>query len=162
MVFYPLFALQHRGQESCGIAYERNGDHVTFKDTGMVGQVLAHYLRERHLSRAGIGHVRYSTQGSNTIENAQPISVACNKGTISLSHNGTISNSPVLRSELFGNGSIFQSATDSELILHLIARSSRDDFEAALVESLNRLEGAFNIVMLHNDTLARGSFPCRV
>ncbi len=156
-LFYPLFALQHRGQESCGIAYERNGAHVTYKDLGMVGQVLARYLGERHLAKAGIGHVRYSTQGSNTIENSQPIAIVCNKGNISLVHNGTISNSPVLRTELFGNGSIFQGTTDPELILHLIARSKQTAFPSALTDSLRRLEGAFNLIMMHDDSLVRGT-----
>ena len=158
-LFYLLFSLQHRGQESCGIAYHRNGAHITYKELGMVGPVLSHYLKERHLSRTGIGHVRYSTQGLNSTQNSQPISISCNKGEISLVHNGTISNSRFLRTSLFGEGSIFQSETDSELILHLIARSRQKTFLAALRDSLKSLDGAYNFLMVHNDTLVAVSDP---
>jgi amidophosphoribosyltransferase len=152
-LFYPLFALQHRGQESCGISYVKGQGHVTYKDLGMVGSVLSHYLNESHLSYVGIGHVRYSTTGKTRIENAQPISIRCNKGEISLAHNGNISNSHRLRAELFGGGSIFQTATDSELVLHLISRSRRSVFLDALKETLGRLEGAFNLLLIHNNRL---------
>ena len=152
-LFYPLFSLQHRGQESCGISYYRNERHVTYKDLGMVGHVLSHYINENHPSRIGIGHVRYSTEGKNRIENAQPISIRCNKGEISLAHNGNISNSARLRRELFGDGSIFQTATDSELILHLVARSPKQGFIEALKDTLGRLEGAFNLLLIHNKSL---------
>jgi len=152
-LFYPLFSLQHRGQESCGLAYLRHGRHVTYRDLGMVGHVLGHYLTESHPSTVGIGHVRYSTTGKTRLENAQPLSVGCNKGEISLAHNGNISNSRALREELFGGGSIFQTTTDSELILHLLARSTQADFLNALTETLGRLEGAFNLLLVHQDRL---------
>jgi amidophosphoribosyltransferase len=152
-LFYPLFALQHRGQESSGITYVREGLPVTYKDLGMVFHVLSHYLAERHPSRMGIGHVRYSTQGKNRLENAQPITVNCNKGWVSLVHNGTLSNSASLRRELFSEGSIFQTGTDSELILHLLSRSARRDFLDALHEVLPLLEGAFNLLMLREGFL---------
>ncbi len=152
-LFYPLFSLQHRGQESCGISYYKDPRIITYKDLGMVYQVLFHYRSENHPSRIGIGHVRYSTQGKNRIENAQPISIKCNKGQISLIHNGTISNSQFLRKELFSEGSIFQTTTDSELILHLIARSSKSSFIDALKETLTKLRGAFNLILMHEDRL---------
>ena len=152
-LFYPLFSLQHRGQESAGIAYLRDGVPVTYKDLGMVSSVLSHYLSESHPSRIGIAHVRYSTRGRNRLENAQPITVNCNKGWTSLVHNGTISNSRSLRRELFSEGSIFQTGTDSELILHLLSRSSRANFLEALREILRLLEGAFNLLILREDCL---------
>jgi amidophosphoribosyltransferase len=153
LLFYGLFSLQHRGQESAGIAYHRHGRIVSYRDVGMVTSALSHYLEESHPSRVGIGHVRYSTHGTNKLENAQPIVVACNKGEISLAHNGNISNSDELTRGLIAGGSIFQSTTDTELLLHLVARSPRADFREALVESLGLVEGAYCFLMLHGDTL---------
>ncbi len=152
-LFYLLFSLQHRGQESCGICYERDGRLVTYKDVGMVSDVLSKYLGGPHLSPVGIGHVRYSTQGTNKIENAQPITIQSNKGAFSLAHNGNISNSTALRRELFEAGSIFQGSSDTELILHMIARSREATFHEALIEVLGQLEGAFNLVVIHEGRL---------
>jgi len=152
-LFYSLFALQHRGQESCGIAYRRDGKTIVYKDLGMVSQVLSHYLEKPRSSKVGIGHVRYSTNGGNKLENAQPIVVECNKGTIALAHNGNISNTTALKQHLFADGSIFQTSSDSELILHLISRSRAGDFHSALVETLQRVEGAYSITMIHDNRL---------
>ncbi|MCF7928945.1 MAG: amidophosphoribosyltransferase [Spirochaetales bacterium] len=152
-LFFPLFALQHRGQESAGISYMKDNRLVTYKDVGMVGTVLSRYLERERYSTVGIGHVRYSTQGGNKLENAQPMAVSCNKGEIALAHNGNISNSRQLKAELFEEGSIFQSTGDSELILHLLSRSRESDFYHALAEVLPRLEGAFSIAMIHNGSL---------
>lgn len=158
-LFYCLFSLQHRGQESAGIAYAKEGKLVVYKDLGMVSQVLSRYLREKRSSQVGIGHVRYSTQGGNRIENAQPILVACNKGDIALAHNGTISNTRAIKERLTSEGSIFQSTSDTELMLHLLARSRKSDFMDALVETLSIIEGAFSIVMVHNDELIAARDP---
>jgi amidophosphoribosyltransferase len=152
-LFYLLFSQQHRGQESCGISYAKGGRLATYKDVGMVGTVLSRYLHESHPSRLGIGHVRYSTQGTNRLENAQPIAITSNKGEFSLVHNGNISNSLALRRELFDGGSIFQGTSDTELILHLLARSRQPDLESALFEVLQLLEGAFNILVAHEGRL---------
>jgi len=152
-LFYLLFSLQHRGQESCGICYDRDNRLITYKDVGMVSDVLARYLNRSHPSHVGIGHVRYSTQGANKIENAQPITIESNKGTFSLVHNGNISNSAALRRELFEAGSIFQGSSDTELILHLVARSREATFHEALIEVLGQLEGAFNLLVIHEGRL---------
>ncbi len=152
-LFFPLFSLQHRGQESAGIAYRRDGETIVYKDLGMVAQVLGRYLDRDRPSHLGIGHVRYSTHGGNKLENAQPIHVRCNKGEIALAHNGNISNSRRLQAELFDDGSIFQTSSDSELILHLISRSRAPSFTEALVETLDRVEGAFSMVLMHDDSL---------
>lgn len=152
-LFYALYSLQHRGQESAGIAYRRHGRITSYKDLGMVYNVLSHYLKEEHPSHLGIGHVRYSTHGANKIENAQPIVVSCNKGNIALAHNGNLSNSAELQERLFAEGSIFQTTTDTELILHLLAKSREKDFDAALLEVLTQVEGAYSLVMIHDDTL---------
>jgi amidophosphoribosyltransferase len=152
-LFYGLFSLQHRGQESAGLAYRRHGKTISYRDVGMVSQALAHYLTESHASRVGIGHVRYSTHGTDKLENAQPIVVSCSKGEIALAHNGNISNSDELQQRLIAEGSIFQSTTDTELLLHMIARSPRTSFHEALLACLGQIEGAYCFLMMHEDTL---------
>lgn len=153
-LFYSLFALQHRGQESSGIVYQKeNSKLVAYKDLGMVSAVLSRYLRGERQSKVGIGHVRYSTHGGSNVENVQPILVSCNKGNIALGHNGNISNTGALKKRLFQEGSIFQSTSDTELILHLISRSRREDFFNALSETLLQLEGAYSMTMIHEDSL---------
>src|SRR6056297_626482 len=122
-LFFPLFALQHRGQESAGIAYRKGDQTVVYKDLGMVSSVLSRYLTETRASTTGIGHVRYSTHGGNKVENVQPLHVVCNKGEITLAHNGNISNTQRLKAMLFDEGSIFQTSSDTELLLHLLSRS---------------------------------------
>ena len=153
LLFYGLFSLQHRGQESAGIAYQRHGKITSYRDVGMVTNALSHYLGERHPSRLGIGHVRYSTHGTNKLENAQPIVVSCSKGEIALAHNGNISNSDELQRELIAGGSIFQSTSDTELLLHMIARSGKTGFAGALVECLALIEGAYCFLMMHEGAL---------
>jgi amidophosphoribosyltransferase len=152
-LFFPLFSQQHRGQESAGIAYRKDDHLVAYKDLGMVSTVLSRYLAEDRKSTVGIGHVRYSTRGGNKLENAQPILVNSNKGEIALAHNGNISNTPAIKSRLFDEGSIFQTSSDSELILHLISRSRASTFDDALIETLHELEGAFSMVMIHDDRM---------
>jgi amidophosphoribosyltransferase len=152
-LFYGLFSLQHRGQESAGIAYRKNDELVVYKDLGSVGAVLSRYLKEKRMSSVGIGHVRYSTHGGNAIENAQPVMATCNKGQVAISHNGNISNAALLDSELVEEGSIFQSTSDTELMLHLIARSRCGSFREALIETLGKLEGAFSLAIIHENML---------
>ncbi len=152
-LFYPLFSLQHRGQESAGITYLKKGRMTTYKDLGMVAPVLSRFLEKEIPSTAGIGHVRYSTRGGNRLQNVQPIQISCNKGEIALAHNGNLANAQEIQENLTFQGAIFQSTSDSELILHMIARSRQPHFEAALRETLDRLSGAYTLVMLHGDTL---------
>ncbi len=159
MLFYPLFALQHRGQESCGISYRRHGRITTYKHLGMVSHVLSHYLKEQHPSYLGIGHVRYSTHGGNKVENAQPLFASCNKGEFSIAHNGNISNSEEIIERLITDGSILQSTSDTELILHLIARSRKKDIVEVLAETFSVCEGAYSLVMMHDDTLIAARDP---
>jgi amidophosphoribosyltransferase len=152
-LFYGLFSLQHRGQESAGIAYKKNGRLVSYKDLGMVSTVLDRYLRQSRVSTVGIGHVRYSTTGGNKLENVQPVLAICNKGEIAIGHNGNISNTHKIKEALVAEGSIFQSTSDTELMLHLIARSKQSTFMDALEETLNMLEGAYSLVMIHDGKL---------
>ncbi|THB68030.1 MAG: amidophosphoribosyltransferase [Spirochaetaceae bacterium] len=153
-LFFPLFSLQHRGQESAGIAYRKTVDRtVVYKDIGMVSQVLTRYLEMERMSCLGIGHVRYSTLGGNKIENVQPIHVECNKGDIALAHNGNLSNSTAIKNHLFQGGSIFQTTSDSELFVHLISRSVQPNFHLALIDALTQMQGAFSMVLMHDDSL---------
>lgn len=152
-LFFPLFSLQHRGQESAGIAYRKEDATIVYKDIGMVSQVLSRYLDKERMSNLGIGHVRYSTLGGNKIENVQPIHVECNKGELALAHNGNLSNSSTIKQNLFQGGSIFQTTSDSELFVHLISRSVQPNFHLALIDALSQMQGAFSMVMMHNDTL---------
>jgi len=152
-LFFPLFSLQHRGQEGVGISYLNNGKLVTYKDLGMVSEVLGRYLEEERRSTVGIGHVRYSTTGGNMVENVQPIQVSCNKGDLSIAHNGNFSNSELLKSKLTEKGAIFGCTSDTELVLHLIAHSMQDTFYKSLKETLCYLEGAFSMVMMQGNNL---------
>jgi amidophosphoribosyltransferase len=152
-LFYMLFSLQHRGQESCGVAWSEDGTWQSRKDLGMVAPVLGKLVGERHASRVGIGHVRYSTSGGCGLQNAQPLVVDCNKGRFALAHNGNISNGVLLRSLLAEEGSIFQGTADSELMLHLISRSRERSRESFLVDALSRLEGAYSLVLMHEESL---------
>ncbi len=152
-LFFPLFSLQHRGQESAGIAYRKDHQTVVYRDIGMVSSVLSRYLTGQRSSTTGIGHVRYSTHGGNKVENVQPLHVVCNKGEIAVAHNGNISNTRTLKSMLFEEGSIFQTTSDTELLLHMISRSRARTFYDALVETLQMVEGAFTMVLMHGDSL---------
>ncbi len=149
-LFYPLFALQHRGQESAGIAYFKLTENkiYAYKDLGVVSDVLGRYLHKDISSTCGIGHVRYSTHGGSKVENAQPFHITCNKGNIALAHNGNISNAKFIRKELQESGAIFQTTSDSELLFHLISRSKEENIQAAIKEAIDRLEGAFSFVMM--------------
>jgi amidophosphoribosyltransferase len=154
-LFYMLFSLQHRGQESAGVCWvdSATGGLEVHKDVGMVSQVLGRFLHEERPSPAGIGHTRYSTAGGSGARNAQPLMVACNKGAIALAHNGNISNSESLRAELSAEGAIFQTTSDSELILHLMSRSRKSDRREVIQEAFGRLEGAYSVAMLWDGTL---------
>ncbi len=152
-LFYMLFALQHRGQESAGIVWSEGGAHRADRRLGMVAGAADRWLDGRTSSTGGIGHVRYSTAGGGGIRNAQPLAVECSKGDVALAHNGNISNSAALRAALTREGAIFQSSSDSELILHLLSRSRAEGIEAILREALAPLEGAYSLCMLWGETL---------
>ena len=153
MAYLGLYSLQHRGQESAGIVAS-DGDRV-HSEVGM-GLVADVFTEERIAKLQGtiaIGHNRYSTSGQSDIKNAQPFLVNYAKGTLALGHNGNLVNDGALRAELEANGSIFRSTTDSEVILHLIARSAEKTTEGAIVEAIQRLEGAYTLTMMTEDML---------
>lgn len=152
-LFFSLFALQHRGQESAGITFIESGNMTSYKGKGLVDSVLSPYVNKFFDSSVGIGHVRYSTSGDGGLHNVQPLQINCNKGNIALAHNGNITNADFLRNELRKEGAIFQSNSDTEVILHLISHSKKQDFYSAFLESLSKLEGAFTLVVLHEDVI---------
>jgi len=148
LTYLGLYALQHRGQESAGIATS-NGRHVTcYKSMGHVADIFTPERIGALHGSAAIGHTRYSTSGDTVLLNAQPFSVACNKGEIAVAHNGNITNAAELRADLEAAGSIFQATSDTEVILHLIARSREKEMESALREALIQLEGAYSLVFV--------------
>ncbi len=125
-IYYGLLALQHRGQESCGIAVSDTkgpkGKVLSLKDMGLVNEAFRAESISRLSGNIGVGHVRYSTAGSSTRENAQPLVINYVKGTLGLAHNGNLINTPELKKELAYTGAIFQTTIDSEIIAYLIAR----------------------------------------
>jgi len=153
MTYLGLYALQHRGQESAGIAAS-DGERVRVsRAMGYVADIFdSRQLSELPGMRA-IGHVRYSTAGDSALANAQPILIDCAHGQIALCHNGNLVNAKELREELVREGSIFQSTSDTEVILHLYARSRAHTAEDAIIESVAQAKGAFSLVMLTRDRL---------
>ena len=153
LTYLGLYALQHRGQESAGIA-SSNGKRVSLSRA--MGYVADCFDEEKLNELSGslaIGHVRYSTAGESNLVNAQPILIDCSHGEISLCHNGNIVNATELRQRLVHEGSIFQTNSDTEVILHLYARSQAAAAEDAIIESVSQIRGAFSIVMLTKEKL---------
>ena len=153
-----LFALQHRGQESSGIVAVDGGAARGVRSMGLVSDMPLAQLEALHGTLA-IGHTRYSTAGSSTIENAQPVLVSSRGGHISLAHNGNITNAGELRVDLEELGSIFSSSMDSEVIVHRLARSPAEAPELRLADALGPVEGAFSLVMALGDTLLAARDP---
>jgi amidophosphoribosyltransferase len=143
-----LHALQHRGQESAGIASLHESEIMCHKAMGHVADIFNPAVLSELQGEAAIGHTRYSTAGDTVVLNAQPFSVRCNKGPIAVAHNGNITNATNLRNELEQDGSIFQATSDTEVILHLVARSREKTMSGALRDALLQLEGAFSLVFL--------------
>ena len=148
MTYLGLYALQHRGQESAGIAVATDGRLKLSRAMGYVSDVFTESVLAGLEGQAAIGHVRYSTFGDSRVINAQPILIDCAHGQIALCHNGNLVNAGELRDELVGKGSIFQTNSDTEVVLHLYARSTARTEEDAIVESVSRVQGAFSLAML--------------
>ena len=153
LAYLSLYALQHRGQESAGISASNGEDIRTTKAMGHVADIFTNPVLAQLPGSLAIGHTRYSTAGDTAERNAQPFSVSCNKGRISVAHNGNITNALELRAELEAQGAIFQSSSDTEVILHLVAHSRERTLPLALREALLRLEGAFSLVFLAEDRI---------
>jgi amidophosphoribosyltransferase len=154
LTYLGLHGLQHRGQESAGIV-SSNGERL-FESRGM-GQVAEVFRKKKDLAklkgRMAIGHVRYSTAGESLLTNAQPLRIGSHRGEISLCHNGNLVNARILRRKLEKRGSIFQTTSDTEVVLHLIARSSARGLDEAIVDALGHIDGAFSMVFLTPDRM---------
>ena len=153
-IYYGLFALQHRGQESCGIAVSDTegpkGKVDAYKGMGLCNEVFTPDILEGLHGNIGVGHVRYSTAGSSTRENAQPLVLNYVKGTLALAHNGNLVNAPELRHELEYTGAIFQTTIDSEVIAYHIARARihTPTVELAVAEAMKKIKGAYSLVIM--------------
>ena len=153
LAYLGLYALQHRGQESAGICSSDGREIHCHKAMGHVADIFTPECSASLPGDLAIGHTRYSTAGDTVLLNAQPFSVACNKGHIAVAHNGNITNAGELRRELERDGSIFQASSDTEVILHLVARSRERTLAGALRDALLQLEGAFSLVFLAEDRI---------
>src|SRR5271167_3493540 len=159
LAYLSLYALQHRGQESAGIAAS-NGERIELhKGMGLVSDLFTGDVLARLSGSLAIGHTRYSTTGDSALLNAQPIMVECNKGKIALAHNGNITNAHEVHAQLEQQGSIFQTTSDTEVVVHLIARSREQTLADAMADSLRRIEGAFSLVMLTPDRIFAARDP---
>lgn len=159
IVYYGLYAIQHRGQVSTGIAVNNNGFVDYFKDLGLVHEVFPKETMERLRGNIGIGHVRYATVGDTTTINAQPLVVGYKRGALALAHDGTVVNFEDLRESLEDSGVIFQSGLDTEVIANLIARYHRDNVEDAIVKTLNDIKGSYGLVIMTTDKLIGARDP---
>ena len=153
LTYYGLYALQHRGQESAGIAVS-DGEKITcYKDMGLVVDVFKEDKIKSLVGKAAIGHVRYSTTGGSNIINAQPIIGEFKLGSIAIAHNGNLVNADVMRELLEDGGCIFQTSIDTEVVLNLIARGAKKGIEKAVVDVVQAIKGSFAIVILTKDKL---------
>lgn len=150
LTYYALFALQHRGQESCGIAVNDDGTIIYHKNLGLVPEVFNEVVLNHLKGQMAVGHVRYSTTGSNLRENAQPLVTKYVKGTLTIAHNGNLVNAARLRKELEQTGSVFQGTNDSEVMACLIAkeRINTHSVEEAIEKMMDKLIGAYSLVIM--------------
>jgi len=153
LTYLGLYALQHRGQESAGIVSSDASDLYPHKAMGEVEEIFTPAVLAKLPGSSAIGHTRYSTAGDKALLNAQPIMIDCNKGKIAVGHNGNLTNAAEWRRKLEHRGSIFQSNSDTEVIVHLIARSQARNFSGALGDALNQVEGAYSLLVLTPDEL---------
>jgi amidophosphoribosyltransferase len=153
LTYLGLYALQHRGQESTGIA-SSDDDHVYLhKSMGHVADVYDEHTLAKLKGVNAIGHTRYSTAGDSSKNNAQPLMVTMRYGPVALCHNGNLINAVGLRRDLEAQGALFQSTSDSEVILHLLARSQESDIVEALKETVSQIQGAFSILLITKDAI---------
>lgn len=153
LAYYALIALQHRGQEAAGIVTVDNGQMHSHRGLGLLADVFSKGQYKDLPGDSAIGHVRYSTAGSNTIQNAQPMNFSTHEGNLAIAHNGNLVNARQLRIELERKGSLFQSTSDTEVIAHLIAKAGHAELIDNIKASLERITGGFALVFLSNSAL---------
>ena len=162
IVYYGLYALQHRGQESCGIVVNADGVFSSYKDLGLVSEVFSkETLTHFPMGNMAVGHVRYGTTGGNTRNNCQPIEVNHQKGKMALAHNGNLTNSLELRDKLELSGAIFHTTSDTETIAYVITRERlvTPGIEEAVSNTMNLLEGAYSLVMISSTKMIAARDP---
>ncbi|MGC2465135.1 MAG: amidophosphoribosyltransferase [Candidatus Acidiferrum sp.] len=153
LAYLGLYALQHRGQESAGIVSSDGNELHLHRAMGEVEEIFQPSVLAKLPGSLAIGHTRYSTAGDKALLNAQPITIDCNKGKLALGHNGNLTNAAEWRRKLEHRGSIFQTNSDTEVIVHLIARSQARNLSGALGDALNQVEGAYSLLVLTQDEL---------
>jgi amidophosphoribosyltransferase len=153
LAYLGLYALQHRGQESAGIVSSDGRELHLEKAMGLVADIFQPEVIARLPGDAALGHTRYSTAGDTSLMNAQPIVIDCNKGKLALGHNGNLPSAARLRRTLEHRGSIFQTTSDTEVIVHLVARSQARNLSGALADALNQVEGAYSLLVLTRDEM---------
>ncbi|HEX4567512.1 MAG TPA: amidophosphoribosyltransferase [Vicinamibacterales bacterium] len=159
LTYLGLYALQHRGQESAGIA-TADGEKIRIsRAMGHVAEAFDERALEGLPGHIAVGHTRYSTAGESRLQNAQPILIDCAHGQIAIAHNGNLVNARELRDRLVRDGSIFQTSSDTEVVLHLYARSREHTVEDALVESISQISGAFSVALITKDRLIAARDP---
>ncbi len=159
MTYLGLYALQHRGQESAGIAITDGAWMDVSRGMGLVNEVFRHQLPHMEGQYIAIGHVRYSTTGSSLLANTQPLMVNYSGGKIALAHNGNLTNASAIRHELEEQGTIFQTSIDSEVFVNLIARSRKETIEGKVMESLRKIKGAYCLTIMTEDKLIGARDP---
>jgi len=159
MVYLGLYALQHRGQESSGIVSSDGKILISHRQMGLVADIFKEDVIKRLEGPSAIGHNRYSTTGQSHLRNAQPFVVEYSQGPIAISHNGNLVNAQVLREELETSGSIFQSTSDTEVIIHLIATSRENSLMGRVIEALSRVRGAYSLLFLTPDRMIAARDP---
>jgi amidophosphoribosyltransferase len=159
LAYLGLHALQHRGQESAGIVTSDGLSLHAHRAMGLVADIFKEEELNKLHGTLAIGHTRYSTAGDSSLLNAQPIMVQSNKGVMALAHNGNLVNAQEIRSRLEGQGSIFQTNSDTEIIVHLIALSREHTLPEAIADALRRVEGAFSLVMISSDRIFAARDP---
>ncbi len=153
LTYLGLYALQHRGQESAGIVSSDGVELHAHRGMGLVEEIFKKEALAQLPGAAAIGHTRYSTAGDTSLSNAQPLVIDCNKGKIALAHNGNLTNAAEWRRRLEHRGSIFQTTSDTEVIVHLVARSTGRNLTAAIGDALNQVEGAYSLVAITPEEL---------
>jgi len=159
LAYLGLHALQHRGQESAGIVTSDGERLHTHRSMGLVADIFTEEVLTSLRGILAIGHTRYSTAGDSALLNAQPIMVQSNKGAIAIAHNGNLVNAQSIRNKLEGQGSIFQTNSDTEVLVHLIALSREQTLPDAIADALRRVEGAFSLVMISRDRIFAARDP---
>lgn len=159
ITYLGLHALQHRGQESAGIVTSDGEQVYAHRAMGLVQDAFSAEQLQKLPGRSAIGHVRYSTAGGSHLRNAQPFAVDYARGSLAVCHNGNLTNADEVRAELEAQGSIFSSTSDTEVLVHLVARSKEIAFEDRIVDALSRVQGAYSLLFLTDDTIVAARDP---